>query len=158
MTLNPTNNTKTNQLQVSTAYQPPIRVNQIIKLTRNCYLKHWDTKTKSQNKLDCYRALKRDYTLAEYLSTVRDTKQRQILTKYRLSDHSLAIEKGRHRQTWLPKEERLCGHCETGEVETEMHFLLQCNKYSEKRQTYFRKFANSLPNFQNMTNALPSSM
>ncbi|MGH0192630.1 UNVERIFIED_CONTAM: hypothetical protein FKN15_020198 [Acipenser sinensis] len=148
--LNPTNNTKTNQFQVSTAYQPPIRVNQIIKLTKNCYLKHWDTETKSQNKLDCYQALKRDYTLAEYRSTVRDTKQRQILTKYRLSDHSLAIEKGRHRQTWLPKEERLCGHCETGEVETEMHFLTHCEKYKNTRDIFFPKFCDLVPEFPKM--------
>ena len=27
---------------------------------------------------------------------------------YRLSDHSLAIETGRHKKTWLPKEEAVC--------------------------------------------------
>ena len=38
---------------------------------------------------------------------------------YRLREHSLAIEIGLHRQTWLPKEERLCSQCQQREVETE---------------------------------------
>lgn len=29
----------------------------------------------------------------------------------RLSEHNLAVERGHHRQTWLPREERLCTHC-----------------------------------------------
>jgi hypothetical protein len=32
------------------------------------------------------------------------------LTKYRLSEQSLAIEKGRHRKTWHPVEERFECH------------------------------------------------
>ena len=115
LTLTPTN---TNQLQISTASQLPIRVNQIIKHIKNSYLDHWDKETQSQNKLNCYRALNREYTEAEYLFSVRDTKQRRILTKYRLSDHTLAIERGRYKKSWLAKEEGICGPCKTGEVET----------------------------------------
>src|SRR4029434_1948334 len=54
------------------------------------------------------------------LSTVSDAKQRKYLTRYRLN-HSLAIKRGRHRQTWLPREERLCIHCSQGRVETHTH-------------------------------------
>jgi hypothetical protein len=46
--------------------------------------------------------------------------------KYRLSEHSLAIEKSRRRQTWLSREDRLCAHCPQNEVETELHFLTSC--------------------------------
>ena len=38
----------------------------------------------------------------------------------------------------------------TGEVETEVHFLLQCEKYSDIRETYFGKFTNLIPGFQNL--------
>ena len=71
----------------------------------------------------------------------------RFLTKYRLSDHSLAIEKGRYKKAWLPRDQRICGHCTTGEVETEMHFLLHCPKYEEIRQQYFSIFAKKVPNF-----------
>ena len=78
---------------------------------------------------------------------VKDTKQRQILTKYRLSDHSLAIETGRHKKSYLPPEQRLCGHCSTAEVETEAHFILKCGKYNDIRLEYYRKFELLIPNF-----------
>ena len=42
------------------------------------------------------------------------------LTRYILSEHSLAIEKGHHRQTWLPREDRLCSHCTHNQRETEL--------------------------------------
>ena len=52
--------------------------------------------------MNSYLILNRNYELADYLLSVIDVKQRQILTKYRLSDHNLAVETGRHRKTWLP--------------------------------------------------------
>jgi len=36
--------------------------------------------------------LKREYTMANYLSTIKCPKLRKMLTTYRLSEHSLAIE------------------------------------------------------------------
>ena len=89
---------------------------------KNSYLEHRNQITTQ------IRTLSSPKKLADNLSTVRDSKQRQILTNYRLSDHSLAIEKGRHKKCWLPKEQRICGNCTTGEVKTEMHFLLHCEK------------------------------
>lgn len=114
---------------------------------------HWDKESKNQSKLECYRALNRKYSLSEYLSTVRDVKQRRILTKYRLSDHSLAIEKGRHRQTWLPKEERICVHCDSGEIETETHFLLYCGKYKELREKHFDKISKLIAEFHSSSDS-----
>ena len=51
--------------------------------------------TIKQSKLECYLALNREYTVAEYLTTVTDPGLRKSLTMYRLSEQSLAIEKGR---------------------------------------------------------------
>ena len=89
--------------------------------------------------MQCYLALNRQYTVADYLSMVTDQQLKQTLTKYRLSEHSLAIEKGRHRKTWLPAEQRLCCHCTLNEPETELHFLTKCEKYIQIRQTHFPK-------------------
>ena len=90
--------------------------------------------------MQCYLALNRQFTTADYLSMVTDQQLKQTLTKYRLSEHSLAIEKGRHRKTWLPAEQRLCCHCTLNEPETELHFLTKCEKYKQIRQTHFPKF------------------
>ena len=74
-----------------------IRPNQMRKQKDN-YLTHWKELTEKQSKQECYLALNRKYTVAEYLT---DPNLRKALTMYRLSEHNLAIEKGRLRQTWL---------------------------------------------------------
>ena len=139
--LTPTNNLS----QTSSA--PKLNINKIVQNSKEKYLDHWQSEIKTQSKLECYRTIKTNYELEEYLFTVRDIKERQILTKYRLSDHNLALEIGRRRQSWLPREQRICGHCTAGEVETEVHFLLQCDKYSKIRETHFNTFAQVIPGF-----------
>ena len=61
------------------------------------YRKYWTELTKSQNKKETYVALNRQYSVATYLTTVSVTKLRRTLTKYRLSEHNLAVDVGRHR-------------------------------------------------------------
>ena len=63
-----------------------IRPNKIMRKQKDNYLTHWkELTTTKQSKLECYLALNREYTVAEYLTTVTDTKLRKALTMYRLS-------------------------------------------------------------------------
>ena len=107
--------------------------------------------------MQCYLALNRQYTMANYLTMVTDQNLRKTLTKYRLSEHSLAIEKGRYRKTWLPVEERLCNHITTAEPETELHFLTKCKKYKTIRQCDFPKCETLTQGFKDLSdeNKLP---
>ena len=100
-------------------------------------------------------ALHREYTAAEYLTTVTDPKLRKALTMYRLSEHSLAIEKGRRRQTWLSREDRLCAHCPQNEVETELHFLTSCPMYDHIRETYFPQITQIHKEFPYLLGEIP---
>ena len=102
--------------------------------------------------MQCYLALKRQYSVADYLTTVTDTKHRTTLTKYRLCEHSLAIETGRYKKSWLPKEERFCQLCKEDKVETELHFLTECTKLQPVRTKYFPKFKHKHPEFDQITN------
>ena len=52
---------------------------------------------------------------------------RKVLVKFRCSDHSLEIEKGRHKK--IPRTERFCKLCSTDILETEKHFLFECKVY-----------------------------
>ena len=47
------------------------------------------------------------------------------MSKFRLSNHKLMIEKGRHRN--LDKTMRICPFCSA--VEDEIHFLLKCKPF-----------------------------
>ena len=107
---------------------------------------------KKLSKLECYLVLNREYTVAEYLTTVTDPNVRKALTMYRLSEHSLAIEKGRRRQTWLSREDRLCAHCPQNEVETELHFLTSCQMYDHIRDTYFTQITQIHKELENKYN------
>ena len=128
------------------------RPNQIIKTQKEKYLKHWTVATEKQSKLECYLALNRKYELAGYLSKVSDPKLRKVLSMYRLSEHSLSIETGRHRQTWLPKEERLCPHCTEKQLETELHFLTFCPNYKNIRDTFYPLFTTHQKDFLQLSN------
>ena len=73
-----------------------------------CVIQGWiNHQTSNQSRMNSYLILKRYYELRDYLVSVRDVKQRQILTKYRISDHNLAVETGGHRWTCLPTEAKI---------------------------------------------------
>lgn len=66
-----------------------------------------------------YLVLNKDYEMEEYLLTIRDRKQRQILSQYKLGENKLAIKQERHNKAWQHKESLTCDYCLIGEVETE---------------------------------------
>ena len=78
-------NVTNNQQQVYATLTQTIWLNQTVNKERENYLTYWTETTKRQNKLQCYVALNREYTVANYLSTVSDAKQRETLPRYRLS-------------------------------------------------------------------------
>ena len=58
---------------------------------------------------------------------------RIIITRWRLSCHNLKIESGR-RDPYIPRQLRLCAHCDT--VEDENHALFSCIIYNTIRMKY----------------------
>lgn len=140
----------TNKAFKITAPENPARIKEIMSKEKETYMQHWKEQTKEQSRLQCYLRLNREYSLAEYLTSVRNTTHRNLLTKYRLSDHQLAIERGRHKKTWLPKEERVCNECRSGAVETEAHFLLHCDKYTTLRESLYCQIQHIIPEFQSL--------
>ena len=90
--------------------------------------------------------------MAENLSTVTDANLRKVLTMYRLSEHSLAIEKGRRRQTWLSREDRLCARSPQNEVETKLPFLTSCQMYDHIRDRYFPQITQTHKDLENNPN------
>lgn len=62
---------------------------------------------------------------------------------YMLSDHKPASKKEDTKNRANQKNTVFVGHCWTDEVDTEMHFLLQCKSFSEVTNIYFNKFNSS---------------
>ena len=82
-------------------------------------------------KMRTYRLLKKSWGLEDYLLTITDIKDRVALTKLRLSNHNLSIEKGRHQNLHL--YDRTCPFC-SEQIENELHFLIKCPTYESLRR------------------------
>ena len=97
-----------------------------------------------ESKLRTYALIKTTIGRESYLTDIKNTKQRQKLAKFRLSNHRLMIESGRHMK--LPKNERMCPVCSEG-IEDEVHFLVNCNFYEEIRKPLLDMCVELKPNF-----------
>ena len=76
---------------------------------------------------------------------------RKVISRIRCSNHSLAIEKGRHNNPKTPRQDRLCTICKGHVVEDEGHFLLECTVYSHLREHHNMNFE-TVPDMLNMEN------
>ena len=86
-----------------------------------------------EHKLRTYALMKTEIGLENYLNVIKNVSIRTQFSKFRLSDHNLEIEKGRHRG--IVAEQRFCSFCKYM-VENEIHFLLECPIYKDLRETY----------------------
>ena len=86
------------------------------------------------SKMRFYKTFKDTFEKEPYLGHLPNFYARKIITKFRCSDHTLEIEKGRHKN--IPVENRICPVCRSN-VETEIHFLQDCGEYNDPRTRYF---------------------
>jgi len=82
------------------------------------------------SKLRTYGLIKSKPGVEKYLYEIINPQIRQACTKFRLSNHTLNIEIGRHKN--LKEELRICPFC-PNKVESEMHFLFDCSTFKSHR-------------------------
>ena len=94
---------------------------------------------RSKGKLSVYSNLKNSFKLENYLLQFPIWYRRNF-TKLRISAHNLAIETGRYsKPIETPPNKRLCFHCK--EIETEIHFILNCSLYQTERKSLYDKLS-----------------
>ena len=87
-------------------------------------------------KLDFYHNFKKIFKFEKYLDMLNKDK-RKIISRFRLSAHSLPIERLRYKNT--TREERICKICNLNEIGDENHYLLKCeNKNIKRSRTEFK--------------------
>ena len=104
----------------------------------------FSTISNPQSKLRTYALLKREIGFENYLNEISNPDIRHTVTKFRLSNHKLNIEVGRHKN--IPEKLRFCPFC-INTVETEIHFLLKCPIYNIPRGELVDKITSMKPNF-----------
>ena len=105
---------------------------------------------RGNNKLRTYCKFKCYFSAENYINQIPFNK-RVNYTKFRISAHTLAIETGRHTRPVTPVERRLCRVCELDETEDEIHALIRCSKYSDKRQECFDAISKLSINFATLS-------
>jgi hypothetical protein len=90
-------------------------------------------------KLRFFSKILTTFELQKYLTFNINKYAHSLLTKLRLSAHSLAIETGRYCTPTIPANERLCKACKD-KVEDEHHFLIECPIYNSVRDIFFTLF------------------
>ena len=75
----------------------------------------------------------------------KNVANRILVTKFRLSNHRLMIEVGRHNK--IPRDRRFCPFC-PDLIEDEKHFLFTCPTYTHLRRRFLDPASNSIRSFQ----------
>ena len=85
-----------------------------------------------------YKHLVDNFTIQYYLQKSLNPTYRKYLSKFRLSAHSLNIEKGRYNNT--NRRDRICTLCNSSDIEDEFHFILKCPIYNDLRVNYIKNY------------------
>ena len=99
-------------------------------------------------KLRTYVRFKDTYTSETYLQKVSNRQHRSAISQFRCGILPLSIETGRY--TNIPEEFRLCLMCDENVIESEVHFLLYCNKYQTIRQQFLQNIYVTYPQFEQL--------
>ncbi|CAB3997693.1 Hypothetical predicted protein [Paramuricea clavata] len=103
----------------------------VVKKMKDKYVEFWRQKMINSSKLSFFCEFKNEYKMEEYLSLIQNPTIRRTFSQYRISNHKLQIERGRYEN--IPREERICKLCDSGEVENEFHFAVACQNYQHLR-------------------------
>ena len=105
----------------------------------------WDIKRYRSEKLRYYNLYKVDNSRAEYVSMNISKYQRSLYAQFRLGILPLEIEVGRFRN--IPLSSRICKMCNSNIVEDEIHFLCECESYTDYRFALFSDTEQADPKF-----------
>ena len=119
---------------------------EIKKICEGNYDIHWSQEINRSPKAIFYTLFKSSTFHEKYLFTVKNIKHRKSLSRLRLSNHPLMIEKGRHLRPQIERNERKCFVCK-GDVEDEKHFVIKCPLYEKERSILFQACRENSVNF-----------
>ncbi len=86
------------------------------KTTQKEYIHDWQHNVTQLKKWTYFHRIKSDFKLAPYLSSITDYRQRKLLNKYCMSEHSLSVETSRAGEP----ESSDCSHSTDGAIEVHM--------------------------------------
>ena len=101
----------------------------------------------SEGKLRTYTTFKVHFGFENYLSVIGNFEHRRCLTKLRISAHRLHIETGRYQG--IPPHQRLCGQCDSEEVEMKFIFYFAAANLERSDNSCSEQYLNHVTIFYN---------
>ena len=101
-------------------------------------------------KLRTYKIFKFDIHKEMYLTVMYNNNSIKSVAKFKMSSHKLEIEKGRHTRPVTLKDQRIYNRCQQ-DVDDEIHFLMFCNIFDDKRSELFEKVKGRIINFDKLS-------
>lgn len=111
--------------------------NEIKKICQHYYDRCWKVNITESPKAILYKEFKTNVSLEKYLTDVKNRNHKIALTRFRVSNHDLLIEKGRHFRPKIEREDRKCFLCKD-HIEDERHFITKCPLYKNERILLYR--------------------
>ena len=96
-------------------------------------VEEWQGEIESKPKLRTYRLFKSEFGTEDFVKYYMTKRKRSMLSQFRSGILPLQIEVGRFTNT--PLNERMCVFCDQNKIESEFHFLLECDMYNIIRNT-----------------------
>ena len=104
----------------------------------------------TNRKLDFYASFRKDTRKNDCLDVINNPHDRIAINKFRLGNHKLRIETGRHTIPKTPINLRICSFCHSNEVENEIHFLFSCQLYDILRLKFFNDLTDKYSLFKEL--------
>ena len=102
--------------------------------------------TRMMPKLRHYVMVRQTWEVPLYVKTRLSRTERSYIAKLLCGNMPLKVETGRYRNT--PLENRLCTYCDKGEIEDEVHFLNNCDLYTDLRTELLHEPMNNATNYE----------
>ena len=103
---------------------------EISKICQGNYDRFWKRSILESSKATSFCKFKINIGLEAHLILKCNITYKKAISRFRMSNHTLMIEKGRHAR--IERNERKCLFCKN-KLEDEAHFLLDCDLYTPQR-------------------------
>ncbi|CAC5405575.1 unnamed protein product [Mytilus coruscus] len=107
----------------------------------------WHTDLSNFPKLRTYRTFKSTYSTETYIKLNLKRRERSVLDQFRCGILPLRLETGRF--VGEPEYQRICRMCDSGNIENELHFLVECQFYNGLRNQLFSGLSETVLNLNN---------
>jgi len=115
------------------------------------YKNEWINNVNESSKCYLYKGFKTELKIEKYITKFPDN-LRIIMSKFRMCNHKLPVELGRHNN--IDRKFRFCTKCNTRDIGDEFHYMFLCTFFSQEREKLLPKNSYRKPSVKNFCDVM----